>query len=425
MSSSTLDFFTEFDPEAAEALAELVTRVTGADARRTQELLDAGDLEGFYREIGLTRDAISQLYTDIKRLRDLPIQDLILDPRTSLGAIEGLLKTRPPSILLKKVVDLQRDRVEALADIEKGDERLKGHFPNDPVVPGMVQLEALAQASSVGLLAEAESDSVRPLCAALVNVDFLTTVTPGEAMTLKAELQPLGNDKNGNGTRTNEYGSYDRATAAVVVDHRKVSRAEFTFHTDEDQGTSGDRSIPLPTQVEAQLRKCIGEYSPPNYRDAARQSLSYERLKKLLPNKWPFIYLDNVSSFVAGEWAVGEWELKGTEWFFAGQVSREPVMPGVLVLEALGQNSAAALVSRPGNEDKLVLCRAVPGARFHERIVAGDKLRLESTLTRLRKSPFYRARIRAFRDSALAVDATMILVVWPKPAPARLKEPPA
>jgi 3-hydroxyacyl-[acyl-carrier-protein] dehydratase len=103
----------------------------------------------------------------------------------------------------------------------------------------------------------------------------------------------------------------------------------------------------------------------------------------VLPHRSPFLFLDEVTSLVAGRTATGHWNLTGDEEFFAGHFPGRPTLPGVLMLEAIAQLGAYAVLSDPGFADKLPLFGGVDKARFRRQVLPGDTLTLEIELGRM------------------------------------------
>ena len=112
--------------------------------------------------------------------------------------------------------------------------------------------------------------------------------------------------------------------------------------------------------------------------------LNSNQIADILPHRYPFALVDRITDFESGKWAKGIKCVSVNEPFFCGHFPREHVMPGVLVLEALTQVGAVALLSVPENRGKIVLFGGVKNARFRRKVTPGDVLTLECTLTQRR-----------------------------------------
>ncbi|MEW9702316.1 3-hydroxyacyl-ACP dehydratase FabZ [Paenibacillus sp. SI8] len=110
--------------------------------------------------------------------------------------------------------------------------------------------------------------------------------------------------------------------------------------------------------------------------------LDITQIQEIIPHRPPFLLVDRILEVEEGVRAVGIKNVTINEPFFAGHFPGYPVMPGVLILEALAQVGAVAALSMPQNKGKIGLFAGVDGVRWREQVVPGDTLRLEMTITR-------------------------------------------
>ncbi len=110
--------------------------------------------------------------------------------------------------------------------------------------------------------------------------------------------------------------------------------------------------------------------------------LNSNQIAALLPHRYPFALVDRITDFEAGKWAKGIKCVSVGEPFFCGHFPQEHVMPGVLLLEAMAQVGAVAILSVPENKGKIVLFGGVKQAKFKRRVIPGDVVELECELTR-------------------------------------------
>ncbi|MCL1847353.1 MAG: 3-hydroxyacyl-ACP dehydratase FabZ [Coriobacteriia bacterium] len=115
-------------------------------------------------------------------------------------------------------------------------------------------------------------------------------------------------------------------------------------------------------------------------------TLDIEQIKEILPHRYPFLLIDRVEDYNPGVWAQARKCVTGNEPFFQGHFPQQALMPGVLILEALAQTGAIALLSEPENKGRIAYFGGVKNARFRRVVRPGDVLELECHLTKRKGS---------------------------------------
>jgi len=113
-------------------------------------------------------------------------------------------------------------------------------------------------------------------------------------------------------------------------------------------------------------------------------TLNSVEIQKIIPHRFPFLLVDKIIEMELGKRAVGIKNVTANEPFFQGHFPGYPVMPGVLIIEAMAQVGAVALLAMPENKGKLAFFAGVDEVRFKRQVVPGDTMRIELTLTRVR-----------------------------------------
>ena len=114
--------------------------------------------------------------------------------------------------------------------------------------------------------------------------------------------------------------------------------------------------------------------------------LNKEEIKSIIPQREPFLMIDEVESLVPGESAIAYKYVNEEEWYFKGHFPGNPIMPGVLITESLAQTGAMAILSLEENKGKNALFGGIDKLKFKKIVVPGDKLKLEVKIIK-RKGP--------------------------------------
>ena len=132
--------------------------------------------------------------------------------------------------------------------------------------------------------------------------------------------------------------------------------------------------------------------------------MGIKEIQEIIPHRHPFLLIDCIEEVTPGEGAVGYKNVTYNEPWFAGHFPQEPVMPGVLIIEALAQVGAIAVLSLPENKGKLAFFGGIKNAKFRKQVIPGDRLRLETEIIKC-KGPMGIGKAVATVDGKLAAEA--------------------
>ena len=138
--------------------------------------------------------------------------------------------------------------------------------------------------------------------------------------------------------------------------------------------------------------------------------LGIKEIQEIIPHRHPFLLIDCIEELEPGVRAVGYKSVTYNEPFFAGHFPEEPVMPGVLIVEALAQTGAVAILGLEENKGKIAYFGAINNAKFKRKVVPGDRIRLECELIK-QKGPVGVGKATATVDNKLAVSAELTFMI--------------
>ncbi|WP_350342870.1 3-hydroxyacyl-ACP dehydratase FabZ [Proteinivorax tanatarense] len=139
-------------------------------------------------------------------------------------------------------------------------------------------------------------------------------------------------------------------------------------------------------------------------------SLNAEEIKKIIPHRYPFLLVDKITEIEEGKKATGYKNVTINEEFFNGHFPNNPVMPGVLIIEALAQVGAVAMLSTDEFSGKTAYFTGINKAKFRRKVIPGDVLKLEAELVRARRNAGV-AKVQASVDGQKAAEAEIMFMI--------------
>ena len=140
----------------------------------------------------------------------------------------------------------------------------------------------------------------------------------------------------------------------------------------------------------------------------AKTIYTVEEIQKLLPQRYPFALVDRIVEYVPGERAVGIKNVTFNEPHFQGHFPERPIMPGVLIVEAMAQVGGVVLTQLPEADGGLFLFAGIDKVRFRRPVVPGDQLVMTAELLYVKRRRFGKMQARAEVDGQLAAEGELM-----------------
>ncbi|MDH6061066.1 3-hydroxyacyl-ACP dehydratase FabZ [Chrysosporum bergii ANA360D] len=146
----------------------------------------------------------------------------------------------------------------------------------------------------------------------------------------------------------------------------------------------------------------------PEQTNEVKTTFSAAEILKLLPHRYPFLLVDKIIDYVPGKLAVGIKNITVNEPQFQGHFPEQPLMPGVLIVEAMAQVGGIVIKQQPGFENGLFVFAGIDKVRFRRQVVPGDQLVITVELLRIKQRRFVKVQARAEVESQLAAEGELM-----------------
>jgi 3-hydroxyacyl-[acyl-carrier-protein] dehydratase len=152
----------------------------------------------------------------------------------------------------------------------------------------------------------------------------------------------------------------------------------------------------------------VSEDIQTNQESSPKKIFTVEEIHELLPHRYPFALVDRIIDYVPGEKAIGLKNVTYNEPYFPGHIPGKPLMPGVLMVEAMAQVGGVILTQLPGMKGKFFAFAGIDGVRFRRPVVPGDQLIMTVELLSLKRNRIAKMQGRGEVEGQLAVQGEML-----------------
>ncbi len=271
----------------------------------------------------------------------------------NLNAIKALLPVRYPLLMLDRAEIVSGDEFIGVRNLTVNELFFQGHFPNHPILPGVLQLEAMKQLGTLGVADKIDPSGQNDIyLKALEKVKFRKPNFPGDRMKIAAKLKSLENNE-----------------------------AVLECAVTNNSGVTCEAILTLAVREKRQPSTMPELW---NELDKSEKSVTdIAGVMEFMPHRYPFLFVDYIALH-EGDRLVSVKNLSGGEEFFNSCPDDYKTMPESLMCEAMAQAGCSIILSMAGNKDKLGYFMSIDRAEFFEPAFPGDQLACKVVLPPLR-----------------------------------------
>ena len=265
-----------------------------------------------------------------------------------INAIKEFFKGRGPCSMIDRAWQVDENNWVAVKNVSMNEEFFNGHFPNHPIMPGVLQLEAMKQLAELAVrekIATPEADRIR--ISKIAKVKFRRPALPG-----------------------------DRLKVSIQITAIEGNTAEITAKTESAGGVVSDAKFTLQSYAKAVCSEVPKLFNAYDINDAV--DMNNDKIMQYMPHRYPFLLIDYIPEN-RGEDVVAVKNITANEQFFAN-MDYDMAVPVSLLCEMGAQAGCASILARPENEGKIGYFMSIDGAESFAPVMPGDQLVIKFNL---------------------------------------------
>lgn len=302
----------------------------------------------------------------------------------SLTDIQAIIPQRNPFLMIDRAqLGEEAGTITAIKNVTINEPQFTGHFPDNPIMPGVLQLLAMTQTATIAFKDLTSNTTDFFHLKTVKKLRFKSPIIPGDQVTIEAKVDEEGN-----------------VTASCKVAGKVSSQATFTI-------AKLDETQLVPQNLTT-------DYTSEYFNEEDARVYDINAITSKIPHRFPFQFIDTVR-FKSEDRIIGEKLVSGNEPFANGYLPSTPMMPSVMLMETAAQLACVYMLDMEGNEDKIGLYLGIEDAVINRPAVPGDKLTFDVEVIYM-KGRMGRCRADIFCGTEKIAELAMAFALVPKEA---------